>query len=29
MKDEDLQKGKQILNSWLDDNQEVLNNSNK
>ena len=29
MKDEDLQKGKQILNSWLDDNQEVLNNSSK
>ena len=29
MKDEDLQKGKQILNSWLDDNQEILNNSNK
>ena len=29
MKDEDLQKGKQILNSWLDDNQEVLNNSIK
>ncbi len=29
MKDEDLQKGKQILNSWLDENQEILNNSNK
>ena len=29
MKDEDLQRGKQILNSWLDDNQEILNNSNK
>ena len=29
MKDEDLQKGKQILNSWLDENQEILNKSNK
>ncbi len=29
MKDEDLQKGKQILNSWLDDNQDVLNFSTK
>ena len=29
MKDENLQNGKQILNSWLDENQEVLNNSNK
>ncbi len=29
MKDEDIQKGKQILNTWLDDNQDVLNFSNK
>ena len=29
MKDEDIQKGKQILNTWLDENQDVLNFSSK
>ncbi len=29
MKDEDIQKGKQILNKWLDENQDILNFSNK
>ena len=29
MKDEDIQKGKQLVNSWLDQNQDILNFSNK
>ena len=29
MKDEDIQKGKQILNIWLDDNTDILNFANK
>ena len=29
MKDEDIQKGKQLLNTWLDENDDVLNFSNK
>lgn len=29
MKDEDIQKGKQILNTWLDENTDVLNFANK
>ena len=29
LKDEDIQKGKQILNSWLDENKDVLNTSSK
>ena len=29
MKDEDIQKGKQLLNTWLDENEDVLNFSNK
>ena len=29
MKDEDIQKGKQILNTWFDDNQDILINSSK
>ena len=29
MKDEDIQKGKQVLNTWLDENQDILNNSTK
>ncbi len=29
MKDEDIQKGKQVLNSWLDDNQDLLNYASK
>ena len=29
MKDEDIQKGKQLLNIWLDENNDVLNFSNK
>ena len=29
MKDEDIQKGKQILNKWLDENKDILNFSNK
>ena len=29
MKDEDIQKGKQVLNTWFDENQDILINSNK
>ena len=29
MKDEDIQKGKQLLNTWLNENDDVLNFSNK
>jgi len=29
MKDEDIQKGKQLLNLWLDENSDVLNFSTK
>ncbi len=29
LKDEDIQKGKQILNSWLEENDEIFNYSNK
>ena len=29
MKDEDIQKGKQILNTWFDENQDILINSSK
>ena len=29
LKDEDIQKGKQILNTWLEDNDDILNYSDK
>ena len=29
MKDEDIQRGKQLLNTWLDENTDILNFSNK
>ena len=29
MKDEDIQKGKQVLNTWFDENQDILINSSK
>ena len=29
MKDEDIQKGKQLLNTWLDENEDILKFSNK
>ena len=29
MKDEDIQKGKQLLNTWFDENQDILINSSK
>ena len=29
LKDEDIQKGKQILNSWLEENDEIFNYSSK
>ena len=29
LKDEDIQKGKQILNTWLEDNDEIFNYSDK